>query len=101
MKLLSLETIRLGLNNLRLHKLRSLLTSLGIIFGVAAVICMAVVCSLVISTNSKPVGTVSVTRMSRAGASVRFSSFLPRLSNSAVPPVRMATSSSIALRRSP
>ena len=40
MKLLSLETIRLGLNNLRLHKLRSLLTSLGIIFGVAAVICM-------------------------------------------------------------
>ncbi len=40
MKLLSLETFRLGLNNLRLHKLRSLLTSLGIIFGVAAVICM-------------------------------------------------------------
>ena len=40
MKLLSLETVRLGLNNLRLHKLRSLLTSLGIIFGVAAVICM-------------------------------------------------------------
>jgi len=39
-KLLSLETIRLGLNNLRLHKLRSLLTSLGIIFGVGAVICM-------------------------------------------------------------
>ena len=33
MKLLSLETIKLGLNNLRLHKLRSLLTSLGIIFG--------------------------------------------------------------------
>jgi putative ABC transport system permease protein len=40
MKLLSIETFRLGLNNLRLHKLRSLLTSLGIIFGVAAVICM-------------------------------------------------------------
>jgi putative ABC transport system permease protein len=40
MKLLSYETFRLGLNNLRLHKLRSLLTSLGIIFGVAAVICM-------------------------------------------------------------
>ncbi|RME38522.1 MAG: hypothetical protein D6788_07270, partial [Planctomycetota bacterium] len=35
-----METIRLGLNSLRLHKLRSLLTSLGIIFGVAAVICM-------------------------------------------------------------
>lgn len=40
MRLLSIETILLGLNNLRLHKLRSLLTSLGIIFGVAAVICM-------------------------------------------------------------
>ena len=40
MKLLSIETFRLGFDNLRLHKLRSLLTSLGIIFGVAAVICM-------------------------------------------------------------
>ncbi len=40
MKLISKETIQLGLTNLRLHKLRSLLTSLGIIFGVAAVICM-------------------------------------------------------------
>jgi len=40
MRFLSVETIRLGINNLRLHKLRSLLTSLGIIFGVAAVICM-------------------------------------------------------------
>ncbi len=35
-----LETVRLGLKNLRLHKLRSFLTALGIIFGVAAVICM-------------------------------------------------------------
>jgi putative ABC transport system permease protein len=35
-----LETIRLGLSNLRLHKLRSALTSLGIILGVAAVIIM-------------------------------------------------------------
>ncbi len=35
-----LETIRLGLKNLRLHMLRSVLTSLGIIFGVAAVIIM-------------------------------------------------------------
>ncbi|MCL4209437.1 MAG: ABC transporter permease [Phycisphaeraceae bacterium] len=35
-----LEIIRLGLSNLRLHKLRSLLTSLGIILGVAAVILM-------------------------------------------------------------
>ena len=40
MTIVSLETIRLGLNNLRLHKLRSLLTALGIIFGVAAVVCM-------------------------------------------------------------
>ncbi len=34
------EILWLGLNNLRLHKLRSVLTALGIIFGVAAVICM-------------------------------------------------------------
>jgi putative ABC transport system permease protein len=34
------ETIRLGLKNILLHKLRSLLTMLGIICGVAAVICM-------------------------------------------------------------
>ncbi len=35
-----LETIRLGLSNLRLHLLRSVLTALGIIFGIAAVILM-------------------------------------------------------------
>ncbi|HRQ75818.1 MAG TPA: ABC transporter permease [Phycisphaerales bacterium] len=35
-----LETIRLGFSSLLLHKLRSVLTSLGIIFGVAAVIIM-------------------------------------------------------------
>jgi putative ABC transport system permease protein len=40
MSSVNLETFWLGINNLRLHKLRSLLTSLGIIFGVAAVICM-------------------------------------------------------------
>ena len=40
MKLLSVETFRLGLDSLWVHKLRTLLTSLGIIFGVAAVICM-------------------------------------------------------------
>jgi len=40
MRVFSLESVKLGLHNLRLHKLRSLLTSLGIIFGVAAVICM-------------------------------------------------------------
>jgi putative ABC transport system permease protein len=35
-----IETIKLGLTNLRLHILRSILTALGIIFGVAAVITM-------------------------------------------------------------
>lgn len=35
-----LETIRLGLTNLRLHLLRSFLTALGIIIGVSAVIAM-------------------------------------------------------------
>src|SRR5688572_30061508 len=35
-----LETLRLGMHNLTLHKLRSILTSLGIILGVAAVIVM-------------------------------------------------------------
>ena len=35
-----LETLRLGMKNLRLHLLRSVLTSLGIILGVAAVIIM-------------------------------------------------------------
>lgn len=36
-----LEIIRLGLSNLRLHMLRSILTALGIIFGVLAVIVMS------------------------------------------------------------
>jgi len=36
-----LETMRLGLSNLRLHMLRSILTALGIILGVAAVIVMS------------------------------------------------------------
>ncbi|HUU85707.1 MAG TPA: ABC transporter permease [Phycisphaerae bacterium] len=40
MAIFGVETILLGLTNLRLHKLRSLLTALGIIFGVAAVVCM-------------------------------------------------------------
>jgi len=38
-----LAIIRLGLNNLRLHKLRSFLTSLGIILGVSAVIIMVAI----------------------------------------------------------
>ncbi|MGB0766714.1 MAG: ABC transporter permease [Phycisphaeraceae bacterium] len=36
-----LETIRLGFSNLMLHKLRSLLTALGIIIGVGAVVAIA------------------------------------------------------------
>jgi putative ABC transport system permease protein len=35
-----IETVKLGLNNLRLHILRSILTALGIILGVSAVITM-------------------------------------------------------------
>src|SRR3954465_15648483 len=35
-----LQDLRLGLDNLRVHKLRSLLTMLGMIFGVAAVVAM-------------------------------------------------------------
>src|SRR2546430_3656664 len=35
-----LPDLRLGLQNLLLHKLRSLLTMLGMIFGVAAVVAM-------------------------------------------------------------
>ncbi|MCC7406481.1 MAG: ABC transporter permease [Phycisphaeraceae bacterium] len=38
-----IETLRLGLSNLRLHKMRSLLTVLGIIFGVSAVIAMVAI----------------------------------------------------------
>jgi len=38
--LLSRELFALGLRDLRAHKLRSLLTALGVIFGVGAVICM-------------------------------------------------------------
>jgi len=38
-----LDTLRLGLASLLMHKLRSLLTALGIIFGVAAVISMVAI----------------------------------------------------------
>ena len=38
-----IETFILGLKNLRLHKLRSLLTALGIIIGVFAVIIMVAI----------------------------------------------------------
>ena len=35
-----MQDLQLGLDNLRVHKLRSLLTMLGMIFGVAAVVAM-------------------------------------------------------------
>ena len=38
-----IESFLMGLRNLRLHKMRSLLTALGIIFGVAAVIIMVAI----------------------------------------------------------
>src|SRR5258706_13679101 len=37
------ETFALGLKNIHLHKLRSLLTTLGIIFGVSSVIIMVAI----------------------------------------------------------
>src|SRR5437773_782835 len=37
---LAVETVRLGVKNIHRHKLRSFLTTLGIICGVGAVICM-------------------------------------------------------------
>ncbi|NOX57411.1 MAG: ABC transporter permease [Planctomycetes bacterium] len=40
MNTMNLEMFRLGISSLRLHLLRTTLTALGIIFGVAAVICM-------------------------------------------------------------
>ena len=39
----SIRDIRLGIKNLLLHKLRSLLTMLGVVFGVASVIAMLAV----------------------------------------------------------
>jgi len=38
-----IETLRLGIKNIYLHKLRSMLTALGIIFGVSAVILMVAI----------------------------------------------------------
>ena len=74
-----IETLRLGLNNLRLHKLRSVLTSLGIILGVAAVIVVVAIgegnkrsalrdieslgATNIIVRSSKPAATGSVSSM--------------------------------------
>ncbi len=54
------EIIALGLNNLRLHFLRSVLTALGIILGVAAVITMAAI------GNGRT--AEAITRIERLGA---------------------------------
>jgi putative ABC transport system permease protein len=43
MLLFLLENFRMGFRNLLLHRLRSLLTALGIIFGVTAVITMVAI----------------------------------------------------------
>ena len=77
-----LETFRLGLNNLRLHQLRSVLTSLGIILGVAAVIVMVAIgegnkqaalrdiqalgATNIIVRSIKPTGTTSFGRTARS-----------------------------------
>ena len=53
-----LETIRLGLANLRLHKLRAFLTALGIILGVAAVIIM-----VSIGEGSKHAALIQIERL--------------------------------------
>ncbi len=53
-----LETIRLGLANLRLHKLRAFLTALGIILGVAAVIIM-----VSIGEGSKRAALIQIERL--------------------------------------
>ena len=47
--------VRLGVQSLKLHKLRSLLTVLGVIFGVSSVIVMLAVPCTVTSARSAPV----------------------------------------------
>ena len=61
-----LETIRLGLSNLRLHLLRSVLTALGIILGVAAVIIM-----VSIGEGSKRAALVQIERLGARNIIVR------------------------------
>src|SRR5215510_10026366 len=60
------ETIRLGLANLRLHKLRAFLTALGIILGVAAVIVM-----VSIGEGSKQAALVQIERLGAKNISLR------------------------------
>ncbi len=61
-----LETIRLGLSNLRLHALRSVLTAVGIILGVAAVITM-----IAIGEGSKQAALAQIERLGARNIIVR------------------------------
>ena len=61
-----LETIRLGLSNLRLHMLRSVLTALGIILGVGAVITM-----VAIGEGSKQEALLQIERLGAKNIIVR------------------------------
>ncbi len=61
-----LETIRLGLNNLRLHLLRSVLTALGIILGVGAVITM-----VAIGEGSKQAALLQIERLGAKNIIIR------------------------------
>jgi putative ABC transport system permease protein len=61
-----LETIRLGLTNLRLHLLRSVLTALGIILGVGAVITM-----VSLGEGSKQEALMSIERLGARNIIIR------------------------------
>lgn len=61
-----LETIRLGLSNLRLHALRSVLTAIGIILGVAAVISM-----IAIGEGSKQAALAQIERLGARNIIIR------------------------------
>lgn len=71
-----LETLRLGLKNLLLHKLRSLLTALGIIIGIAAVVAIAAY-----GEGSKQEALAQIRRLGATNIIVR--STKPPVSNSA------------------
>ena len=92
------ETFLLGLRNLHLHKLRSLLTAMGIIFGVAAVIIM-----VAIGEGTKQSALEQMQQLGAKNILVR--SVRPPESNEATgrtsrPPWRAATSTSSATARS-
>ena len=61
-----LETFRLGLSNLRLHALRSVLTALGIILGVSAVITM-----IAIGEGSKRAALAQIERLGARNIIIR------------------------------